>query len=66
MKAGVAIDKYKLDTFKKHLDKAGFKYTVHDGITPNTLLLQVECEFASDLQPIIQAANDAAKKGRGK
>ena len=62
MTAGVVIDKYKLETFKLHLDKAGYKYAIHE--TKTTFVLEVECEFASDLKPVIQAANDATKKDK--
>ena len=62
MKAGIAIDKYKLETFKKHLDEAGYKYIVGPGITKDTLVLCVDCEFTSDLQAVVRAANIEARK----
>lgn len=60
--AGVVIDAYKLPVFKKHLDAAGFKYTQHPGITPDSLTLKVEYEWVADLKPIIEAANKEATK----
>lgn len=56
-KAAVAIDDWKLPTFKKHLGDAGYSYTEHPGVTKDTLLLQVQYEWVADLQPIIEAAN---------
>lgn len=56
-KAAVAIDDWKLPTFKKHLEDAGYSYTEHHGVTKDTLLLQVQYEWVADLQPIIEAAN---------
>jgi len=56
-KSGVAIDDWKLPIFKKHLDKAGYAYTEHPGLMEGTLLLQVQYEWVSDLEPIIEAAN---------
>ena len=54
MIAGVAIDPWKLEIFKRHLDKAGFKYdvTVGDSIT----VIKVTTEYAHILQPIVEAA----------
>lgn len=53
---GIAIDDWKLPVFKRHLDRAGYSYTEHTGLTKNTLLLKVKTEFVSDLQPIVEAA----------
>jgi hypothetical protein len=61
--AGVVIDSYKLPVFKKCLDAAGYSYTVHAGLTANTLTLRVSIEWVADLKPIIEAAEKEAKKG---
>lgn len=61
MKAGVVIDAWKLPVFKRHLDAAGYQYTEHPGITPDTLTLKVICEWAHKLQPIVKAANDECR-----
>ena len=53
---GIAIDDWKLPVFKRHLDRAGYAYTEHPGLTKNTLLLKVKTEFVSDLQPVVEAA----------
>ena len=53
---GIAIDDWKLPVFKRHLDRAGYSYTQHPGLTKDTLFLKVKAEFVSDLQPIIEAA----------
>ncbi len=55
--AAVAIDTWKLPTFKRHLDAAGYSYTKHPGITEDTLTLKVKYEWLADLKPIIEAAN---------
>lgn len=60
--AAVAIDAWKLPTFKKHLDAAGYSYTEHLGITDDTLLLKVEYEWLRDLKPIVEAANMECNK----
>ena len=57
MIAGIVIDYYKLPTYRKDLDDAGFKYTVHQGLTVGTLTLKVECETPEDLMELVNAAN---------
>lgn len=57
MIAGVVIDGWKLPIFKRHLDAAGYEYTEHPGITPDTLTLKVTFKWLHMLQPIIEAAN---------
>lgn len=64
--AAVVIDDWKLMIFKKHLDKAGYKFTSSPSPAKETLLLRVEYEWISDLKPIIEAANQECKKyGKG-
>ena len=60
--AGIVIDAWKLDIFKKHLDKAKRVYT--QSIGPDTAILKVEYEWVSDLKPIIDAANRECEKFR--
>ena len=57
-KAGIMIEEWKLGTFKKHLDEAGFAFTRHPGISQGTLLLKVPCEDddIGRLQKMIEAA----------
>jgi hypothetical protein len=38
--AGIAIDRWKLAIFKRHLDGAGYGYTEHPGVTADTMLLR--------------------------
>ncbi len=65
MRAGIAIDDWKLPIFERHLSEAGFAWKQSSGVTADTLLLFVECEFAADLMPIVSAANEeAAQKGK--
>lgn len=54
--AGIAIDKWKLPIFKRHLDAAGFEYTEHKGLTPIMMLLKVKTPSAFKLQPVVEAA----------
>lgn len=66
MIAGVVIDDWKLPVFKRHLDAAGFKYTQHPGVTPDTITLKVITEWVHKLQPVVKAANDECAANRGK
>lgn len=59
MIAGVFIDSWKLDTFKKVLDEVGFTYTEHPGFDDKTKLLKVECVSAAHLAPTIRKAQAA-------
>ena len=58
MIAGVVIDSWKLDIFKRHLDKAGYKYTQHPGPFPSVITLRVITDFVHKLQPVIKAAQE--------
>lgn len=62
MKAAIALDKWKLPIFKKHLDKAGFKYTKHPGLTKDSVTLTVKTESISRLKPVVIAANSEAAR----
>jgi len=54
--AGIAIDKWKLPIFKRHLEGAGYSYTEHPGLTADTMLLKVKAEFIAPLQKVVEAA----------
>lgn len=58
--AAIALDAYKLPIFKKHLDAAAYKYTEHPISTSGMVILKVSCEWISDLQPVVEAANSEA------
>lgn len=62
-KVGIAIDHFKLKTFKKGLDGAGYKYTVHGAPSDPLLCIKVDCpdnEVMSKLAPLIAKMNKAA------
>ena len=54
--AAVVIDSWKLRIFKKHLDDAGHSYTVHPGMTSDSLILKVTFDEVDKLKPIVEAA----------
>lgn len=55
MIAGVAIDTWKLATFKAALDEAGFAYTEHE-LTAASMMLKVETKSAAALKPVVERA----------
>ena len=62
MRAGIAIDKWKLPVFAKHLATAGYSYSEHDGLTDDTLMLKVETSDLEALGSVVQAANDECER----
>ena len=65
--AAIAIDDWKLEIFKKHLDKAGYKYKKCKGLTENMFILSVKTKSIAKLQPVVKAAQIEAaeyKKSR--
>jgi hypothetical protein len=60
--AAVVIDNWKLPIFVKHLDKAGYSYTVHPKTVTKITVLRVQYEWVSEIQPIIEAANKECSK----
>jgi len=65
MKAGIAIDRWKLSIFERHLSQAGYSYEEVSGLTPNDMLLTVTTENIEALAVVIKAANtEAARTGR--
>lgn len=63
---GIVIDDWKLEIFKKHLDKAGYTYEQSQGLTEDTLILSVKTKSIAKLQPVVKAANTAAAKEKRK
>ena len=57
--AAVIIDDWKLPTFKRILTDAGYKFTEHDGVFPNTVCLKVEATNMVILGDIINTCNVA-------
>ncbi|MCK5504063.1 MAG: hypothetical protein KAJ10_02815 [Thermodesulfovibrionia bacterium] len=62
--AGIVIDDWKLSIFKKTLDKEGYEYTEHKGLTKKTLILKVKTDSIAQLQPIVERMNAEAARSR--
>lgn len=65
MNVGIAIDKWKLPIFSKHLVDAGYHYTEGPGPL-NTLILRVDTTNPQALAQVVLAANTAAARTKGK
>lgn len=65
MKAGIAIDDWKLPIFDRHLSQAGYAYEKHPGLTADTLTLIVVTDDAKALEVVVRAANTEAATRKG-
>jgi hypothetical protein len=62
MKAGIAVDDYKLPVFRKRLTEAGFEYTDAGELTPNVTLLCVVTDDIAKLNLVVQRCqNECAR-----
>lgn len=57
IKAGIAIDDWKLPIFTAHLREAGYTFKTRPGVTADTLLLTVETDNGIALQKVVESAN---------
>lgn len=65
LKAGIAIDAWKLPIFERRLSQSGYVWTNCGAPTESTLLLRVETNNLEALAVVIKAANDEAARTRG-
>lgn len=67
-KAGIAIDDWKFDVFKRHLDAAKIVFTEHPGLSPGTKLLKAQYDNV-DLPRLtfaVEQAQEECRKMRNK
>lgn len=65
MKAGIAVDNWKLPVFRKLLTEAGFQYTDAGGFTHDTTVLTVETDNILKLKKVLeQCQAECRKKGK--
>jgi hypothetical protein len=62
---GIAIDIWKREIFKRHLDEAGFTYEIVNG-GASTLFLKVKAKTIAEVQKVVEAANKEAIESRFK
>jgi hypothetical protein len=64
LRAGIAIDEWKLPIFKRYLSGAEFEYTQTGGLAPGTLMLYVETLDLNRLARVVKAANAEAARSK--
>lgn len=62
MRAGIAIDTWKLSIFHEELTKYGFGYTQGVGLTKDTMMLYVETDDKPKLAFAVQEAQKRCAK----
>ena len=60
MRAAIAIDDWKLATFKRELTLAGYQFEELPGLTPDTLTLIVETDDLPRLRDTVQHCQNKA------
>lgn len=66
-KVGIAIEKWKLPIFSRHLKQAGYSYSDGAGVTEDTIMLYVHTDNPGALLQVTKAAvTEAAKTGAPK
>ena len=58
--AAIVCDDWKLPTFKRILTEAGYKFTEHPGVTPDTVTLKVVATNMTILGEVIIRCNSEA------
>lgn len=65
MKAGIALDNWKLPVFRKRLTDAGFEYTDAGGLTADSTVLTVETDNILRLKKVLEHCQlECAKQRR--
>ena len=62
MKAGIAVDDWKLPVFRKRLTEAGYQYTDAGGLTHNTTVLTVETNDILKLKKVLEQCQRECRK----
>lgn len=62
MKAGIAVDNWKLPVFRKRLTDAGYAYTDAGGLTHDTTILTVETNNMFALKKVIEGCQAECRK----
>lgn len=64
--AAIVLDDWKLETFRRILTEAGYTYTEHEGVTPETVTLKVKAENMTMLGEVVKVCNSTAEELRRK
>lgn len=64
MKAGIAVDNYKLPVFRRHLTEAGYTYEDGGPLIGDTTLLTVETDDILALKKVLEKCQSESRKGK--
>jgi hypothetical protein len=62
MKAGIAVEDWKLPVFRKRLTEAGYEYEDGGSLTPGTTLLTVETSDMLKLKKVLEECQRECRK----
>lgn len=62
MKAGIAVDNWKLPVFRKRLTEAGYEYEDGGALTHDTTLLTVYYSNIAELADVVQRCQEACRR----
>lgn len=62
MKAGIAVDNWKLRTFRRMLSEAGYTYVDGGALTHDATLLTVETDDVLKLKEILEKCQAACRR----
>lgn len=66
MKAGIAVDDWKLPVFRKRLDAAGYRYEDGGSLIGETTLLTVETNDMLALKKVLEECQAECRKAKRK
>lgn len=64
MKAGIALDDWKLPVFRRRLTEAGYDYVDGGCLTPGTTILTVETDNMLALKKVLEACQAECRRKR--
>lgn len=64
MRAGIALDSWKLPTFEERLKQAGFSYRNSGNVAPGILFITIETEDLDRLKTVITQCEEDCRKFR--
>lgn len=62
MKAGIAVDNWKLPVFRKRLKEAGYEYRDGGALTGDTTLLTVEADDMLALKKVLESCQAECRR----
>lgn len=62
MKAGIAVDNYKLPVFRRRLKEAGYQYRDGGALTGDTTLLTVETDNMLALKKLLEKCQNECRR----